>query len=99
MERLVIHRKKTAEAFLIEIKEKQAESSPLNMMIGIVIEELKGEETMAAIWIREGIATTLYYRWKRKIQMHFKEKRQKIQDQLKKKSRLIVGLKSCLGEN
>ena len=56
-------RKKTAESVVKDIKRKTRRKFSSEEKITIVIEGLKGEESIATICRREGIAPALYYRW------------------------------------
>ena len=55
--------KKSAESIIKDIKRKTRRKFSAEEKIRIVIEGLKGEESVAGICRREGIAPTLYYRW------------------------------------
>ena len=55
--------RKTAEAVVKDIKRKTRRKFNAEEKIRIVLEGLKGEESVAAICRREGIAPTLYYKW------------------------------------
>lgn len=55
--------KKTAEAVVKDIKRQTRRKFSAEEKIRIVIEGLKGEESIAEICRREGIAPALYYRW------------------------------------
>jgi len=55
--------KKGAEALIKDIKRKTRRKFSSEGKIRIVIEGLKGEESIAGICRREGISPTLYYRW------------------------------------
>jgi transposase len=56
-------KKKTAEAVVKDIKRQTRRKFSAEEKIRIVIEGLKGEESIAEICRREGIAPALYYRW------------------------------------
>ena len=56
-------RKKTTEAIVKEIKRETRRKFSAEEKIRIVLEGLKGEESIAEICRKEGIAPALYYRW------------------------------------
>ncbi|MCB0409185.1 MAG: transposase [Flavobacteriales bacterium] len=56
-------KKRTAEAVVKDIKRQTRRQFNAEEKIRIVLEGLKGEESIAEICRREGIAPTLYYRW------------------------------------
>lgn len=56
-------KKKTAEAVVKDIKRKTRRKFNAEEKIRIVLEGLKGEESVAEICRREGIAPALYYKW------------------------------------
>ena len=56
-------RKRTVEAVVKDIKRQTRRKFSSEEKIRIVLEELKGEESISEICRREGIAPTLYYRW------------------------------------
>lgn len=56
-------RKRTAEAVVKDIKRQTRRKFSSEEKIRIVLEGLKGEESISEICIREGIAPALYYRW------------------------------------
>ena len=51
------------ESVVREIKRKTRRKFNSEEKIRIVLEGLKGEDSIAAIWRREGIAPSLYYKW------------------------------------
>ncbi len=55
--------RKTAEAVVKDIKRKTRRKFNAEEKIRIVLEGLKGEESVSAICRREGVAPTLYYKW------------------------------------
>lgn len=55
--------KKSAESVIKDIKRKTRRKFSSEEKIRIVIEGLKGEESIAGIRRREGILPALYYRW------------------------------------
>ena len=55
--------KKSAESVIKDIKRKTRRKFSSEEKIRIVIEGLKGEESIAGICRREGIVPALYYRW------------------------------------
>jgi len=57
------YKKKNALALIKDIKRKTRRKFSSEEKIRIVIEGLKGEESISAICRREGIAPALYYRW------------------------------------
>lgn len=56
-------RKKTVESVVKDIKRQTRRRFNSEEKIRIVLEGLKGEESIAEICRREGIAPTLYYKW------------------------------------
>ncbi len=55
--------KKDSEAIVRDIKRRTRKKYNAEEKISIVLEGLRGEESIAAICRREGINTNLYYRW------------------------------------
>jgi len=55
--------KKDSEAIVRDIKRKTRKKYNAEEKISIVLEGLRGEESIAAICRREGINPNLYYRW------------------------------------
>jgi len=55
--------RKSAEAVIKDIKRQTRRKFSSEEKIRIVLEGLKGEESIAEICRREGIAPALYYRW------------------------------------
>ena len=53
----------SSESYVRDIKRKTRRKFSSEEKIRIVIEGLRGEETIAALCRREGIAANLYYRW------------------------------------
>ena len=56
-------KKKKVESVVKDIKRKTRRKFSAEEKITIVLEGLKGEESVAVICRREGIAPALYYRW------------------------------------
>ena len=56
-------KKKDAESVVREIRRKTRKHYSSEEKIGIVLEGLRGEDSIAAICRREGINPNLYYRW------------------------------------
>ena len=56
-------KKKKVESIVKDIKRKTRRKFSAEEKITIVLEGLKGEESVAVICRREGIAPALYYRW------------------------------------
>ena len=56
-------KKKKVESVVKDIKRKTRRKFSAEEKITIVLEGLKGEESVAGICRREGIAPALYYRW------------------------------------
>ena len=56
-------KKKTTESIVKDIKRKTRKQYSAEEKIRIVLEGLKGEESVAGICRREGIVPGLYYRW------------------------------------
>lgn len=56
-------KKRTAEAVVKDIKRQTRRKFNAEEKIRIVLEGLKGEDSIAEICRREGIAPALYYRW------------------------------------
>ena len=54
---------RSPESVVREIKRKTRRKFNLEEKISIILEGLKGEESIAAICRREGIAPSLYYKW------------------------------------
>jgi len=54
---------RSPESVIREIKRKTSRKFNLEEKISIILEGLKGEETIDAICCREGIAPSLYYKW------------------------------------
>ncbi len=54
---------KSAEGIIKDIKRKTRRKFSSEEKIRIVIDGLRGEDTIAAICRKEGIAPTLYYKW------------------------------------
>jgi transposase len=54
---------KTSESVVREIKRKTRRKFNSEEKIRIILEGLKGEDSIAAICRREGIAPSLYYKW------------------------------------
>jgi len=54
---------RSAESVVREIKRKTRRKFNPEEKISIILEGLKGEESIAAICRREGIAPSLYYKW------------------------------------
>jgi transposase len=59
----MIKKKKNAESIIKDIKRRTRRKFSAEDKIRIVIEGLKGEESIAGICRREGIVPALYYRW------------------------------------
>ena len=55
--------KKDSEAIIRDIKRKTRKRYNAEEKIRIVLDGLRGEESIAAICRREGISANLYYRW------------------------------------
>jgi len=55
--------KRSSESVVREIKRKTRRKFNPEEKIRIILEGLKGEESIAAICRREGIAPSLYYKW------------------------------------
>ena len=58
-----MEKKETAEKAVREIRRKTRRRFSAEEKIRIVIEGLRGEESIASLCRREGIASNLYYRW------------------------------------
>lgn len=56
-------RPRKSEAIIKDIKRKARRTFNAEEKIAIVMEGLRGEESIAEICRREGIATTMYYSW------------------------------------
>lgn len=54
---------RSAEALIKDIKRQTRRKFSSEEKIRIIVEGLKGEESISAICRREGIAPSLYYRW------------------------------------
>ncbi len=59
----MIRKKKSAESVIKELKRKTRRKFSAEEKIRIVIDGLKGEDSVAEICRREGIVPALYYRW------------------------------------
>ena len=60
-------RKGSAEAVVRDIKRKTRRQHSTEEKIRIVLEGLRGEETIAELCRREGIAQSLYYKWSKEF--------------------------------
>jgi transposase len=58
-----LHRKKTADSLIKDIKRKTHRSYNAEEKIRIVIEGLRGEESIASLCRKYGINDSLYYKW------------------------------------
>jgi len=58
-----VRRKKSPESIIKEIKRKTRRKFTAEEKIRIVLEGLKGEESLADLCRKEGIHPTLYYKW------------------------------------
>ena len=58
---------KTAESVVREIKRKTRRKLNSEEKIRIILKGLKGEDSIAAICRREGIAPSLYYKWSKRF--------------------------------
>ena len=56
-------KKSTSTSYIQDIKRKTRRKFSAEEKIRIVIEGLRGEESVAELCCREGIASNLYYRW------------------------------------
>ena len=56
-------RPRKSEAIIKDIKRKTRRTFSAEEKIAIVMEALRGDESIAEICRREGIATTMYYKW------------------------------------
>ena len=56
-------KKSTSTSYIQDIKRKTRRKFSAEEKIRIVIEGLRGEESVAELCRREGIASNLYYRW------------------------------------
>jgi len=63
MEKVGRPRKRTAEAVVKDIRRQTRRKFGSEEKIRIVLEGLKGEESISEICRKEGIAPALYYRW------------------------------------
>ena len=57
------NKKSTSTSYIQDIKRKTRRKFSAEEKIRIVIEGLRGEESVAELCRREGIASNLYYRW------------------------------------
>jgi transposase len=62
-----MEKKDSAEKAVREIRRKTRRRSSAEEKIRIVIEGLRGEESIASLCRREGIAANLYYRWSKEF--------------------------------
>ena len=60
-------RKSPAERVLKEIRRRTRKQHSAEEKIRIVLEGLRGEESIAELCRREGIATSLYYKWSKEF--------------------------------
>ncbi len=60
-------KKQSSEAAVREIRRRARRRFSAEEKIRIVLEGLRGEESIAALCRREGIAATLYYRWSKEF--------------------------------
>jgi transposase len=60
-------KKESAEKAVRDIRRKTRRRFPAEEKIRIVIEGLRGEESIASLCRREGIAANLYYRWSKEF--------------------------------
>ena len=60
-------RKRTAESVVKDIRRQTRRKFNSEEKIRIVLEGLKGEESISEICRKEGIAPTLYYRWSKEF--------------------------------
>ncbi len=60
-------RKQSSEAAVREIRRRTRRRFSADEKIRIVLEGLRGEESIAALCRREGIAANLYYRWSKEF--------------------------------
>jgi transposase len=60
-------KKETAEKTVRDIRRKTRRRFSAEEKIRIVIEGLRGEESVASLCRREGIASNLYYRWSKEF--------------------------------
>ena len=56
-------RKKSASSLISELKRKTRRSYSSEEKIRIIIEGMRGEESVAELCRREGISQALYYKW------------------------------------
>jgi len=81
--------KKPAEAVVREIRRKTRRKFSAEEKIRIILEGLRGEEAIAELCRREGIAANLYYRWSKdfleagKRRMQGDTKREATSDEVK----------------
>lgn len=61
------HRKASAEKVIKDIRRVTRKQYSAEEKIRIVLEGLRGEETIAALCRREGIAESLYYNWSKEF--------------------------------
>ncbi len=62
-----MEKKASAEKAIREIRRKTRRRFSAEEKIRIVIEGLRGEESIASLCRREGIAANLYYRWSKEL--------------------------------
>ena len=60
-------KKQSAESTVREIRRKTRRKFSAEEKIRIVLEGLRGEESVSALCRREGIVATLYYRWSKEF--------------------------------
>ncbi len=59
--------KRPAETVIKDIRRATRKQYGAEEKIRIVLEGLRGEESIAALWRREGIAESLYYNWSKEF--------------------------------
>ena len=62
-----VKKKQSSEAAVREIRRRARRRFSAEEKIRIVLEGLRGEESIAALCRREGIAANLYYRWSKEF--------------------------------
>jgi transposase len=62
-----MRKKKSADSVVRDIRRKTKRKFSAEEKIRIVLEGMRGEESIASICRREGIASNLYYRWSKEF--------------------------------
>lgn len=97
-------KKKTTEAAVREIRRQTRRKFSAEEKVRIVLEGLRGEESVAELCRREGIAASLYYSWSKEFLEAGKKrlagdvKREATSDEVKRLRRENLDLKQVVAE-